>query len=285
MKFTKKARAASAEEAKTKQTTDAKQAEAVKNNTADDSMFASNLEPILSGLLGSWRLIPVEDTDSEACEILNKACGIDYLLCSKGNYKVYGVVSRVQYGKNYRIFVVPKDSTITTETIGSLSPHYTMQVYITDNKTTGLALVETKGLMDFIDRGLARENRTDYICSWDDMTGFGYKVIEYGSASSAPRWSGKVCCNGSPDIINSCKNRFRTYEFETDDIDTDEQEKLHETWRRIHEHYAEDRKEKPDTGSIICGICEITDILNMLEQLNQENYYLSRSKRGLSHNY
>ena len=253
--------------------TEEKQAEAVEKSTTDSIIWEANVEHILNTLLSDWRLIPVDGTDSKAGRILNKACGIDYLLCSNNISRVYSVACRVQYGKNYRTFVVPKDS----ETIGSFSPYYTMQVYVTDNKIAGLALVETKDLTDFIDRGLARERKADYVCRWDDLRAFGYEVKEYGTE---PLWSGKVCYNGSPEILNSYRERF-----ETDEQEADEHEKLHEAWRRIHEQYAEASKEKPDIDSIICGICEVTDILDMLEQLNQEDYYLLKRKRGLSHNY
>ena len=175
-------------------------AEAVQSDLKESRSWVKRAEPILSGLLNGWYLISVEGKDDEVSKILDLTCGIDYLLCSKETSNVYGVASRVQYGKNYRTFTVRKerDSGAKTEyakrhkamTAGSLSLYYTMQMYVDDKEISGLALVKTKDLMNFIDRGLADENITHedkigqakfYVCGWDVLRDAGYCVKEYSS--------------------------------------------------------------------------------------------------------
>ncbi|MBR0034821.1 MAG: hypothetical protein IJP54_04005, partial [Synergistaceae bacterium] len=71
------------------------------------SQWIKQAEPILSEMLSSWHLIPVEG-DDYASKVLEFTCGIDYLLICEGTPNVYGVASRIQSGKNYRTCTVPK---------------------------------------------------------------------------------------------------------------------------------------------------------------------------------
>ena len=156
------------------------------------------IKPILAKLLPDWRLLRVEGKDEEVCKMLDMSCGIDYLLCSVNSCQIYGVASRVQYNRNYRTFTVRKDreSGAITEYekrrqamyFGTISPKYTMQAYIENEDVSGLGLTKTADLMNFIHEGHAQELKTKadkigkaefYVCSWDKMKKYGYKVIEY----------------------------------------------------------------------------------------------------------
>lgn len=178
--------------------------ETVKKDMAESSKWALSAEPIVRGLLSDWHLVPVEGKDDTVSRILDTACGIDYLLCSPTAPNVYGVASRVQYGKNYRTFTVRKerDTGIETEygkrtksiTNGSISPYYTMQAYVKDGQIIGLAIVKTNDLMEYIERGFAdeaktREDKTGqakfFVCGWDDMRKAGYSVKEYRVVEAA----------------------------------------------------------------------------------------------------
>ena len=157
-----------------------------------------NALPIIQKLLSGWRVIPVEGQNNTVCQLLDTACGIDYLIYSEKYNRVYGLASRVQYGRNYRTFTVRKERESGAETeyskreasqnYGSLSPYYTMQMYIENGKVSGLGVVKTKDLLNFIEKGLADENKTGedkegqakfYVCGWDKLRKAGYLVKEY----------------------------------------------------------------------------------------------------------
>ena len=67
------------------------------------------IKPIIESFWPGWELIPVEGENNEICKLLDMSCGVDYLLYSQGFSFIYGVASRVQYGKNYRTFTVRKE--------------------------------------------------------------------------------------------------------------------------------------------------------------------------------
>lgn len=165
--------------------------EAVKN----DQKWMESTEPILNELLSDWQLIPVEGQANTVCRILNNACGINYLLFSKT--AVYGVISYVTYGENTRTFTVSIDNATFDD--NSLSPYYTMQVYVKDDKVIGLGLVKTEDLIDFLESGLALEREVEhvkyYACHWDDMNLAGYDVKEY--SLETPASEGKTVYHGT----------------------------------------------------------------------------------------
>lgn len=142
--------------------------------------WVEQAEPILSGLMNGWHLIPVGNMKDEVNKILNIDCGIDYLLYSEVTRDAYGVAVRVQFGKNYRTFTVPKERESGTKTAGLIFPYYTMQVYIDGERLIGLGLVKTVDLMSFIDRGFA-SNKTGkfHVCHFDDLRLAGYTVKEF----------------------------------------------------------------------------------------------------------
>ena len=260
-----------------------KQSEAVKSDMKESRKWIERAEPILSGLLSGWHLIPVEGKEDEVSRILDITCGIDYLLCSEDSSNVYGIASRVQYGKNYRTFTVRKERVSGAKTeyskrsdalnSGGLTPYYTMQVYIQDGNVNGLGLVKTKDLMNFIERGLALENKTGedktgqakfYVCNWDDMRAAGYTVKEYGCASG---WNGKVCYNGSPEFLNSCKD--------TSDVDigqSEERKKFHEAWHEAYQQYIADmfgrEIEDNEEDCVECNMREVCDICEAMSRLS-----------------
>ena len=129
-------------------------------------------------------------------------CGIDYLLCSKT--AVHGVTICVQHGKNDRTFIVSKESLENDD--GSLAPYYAMQIYVDDGKLSGLGLVKTKDLTDFIDEGFAFEKEEGqakfYVCHWDDLRLAGYEVKEYGELSAT---EGKVAYHGTKATLEDAK--------------------------------------------------------------------------------
>ena len=160
--------------------------------------YVEQAAPIVGLLMSGWELLPVEGQSNEVCRLLDMECGIDYLLYSKDLGQVYGLASRVQYGRNYRTFTVRKERESGAKTeykkrtdakdCGGLSPHYTMQAYVKDGEINGLALVKTEDLLNFIEKGLADEGRTGankdgqatfYICDWDKLREAGYTVKEY----------------------------------------------------------------------------------------------------------
>ncbi len=162
------------------------------------------IQPIVAQLWRGWKLLPVEGETNEVCKILDMSCGVDYLLYSEDFSFVYGVASRVQYGKNYRTFTVRKerDSKAVTEYEKRVSaihnkalyPKYTMQSYIVDENVIGLAIVKTADLIDFIGLGRADVMSTNidkigqaefYVCKWDLMKDYGYTVLEYGQGENS----------------------------------------------------------------------------------------------------
>ena len=173
------------------------------NATKDTDMrlsmkYVEQAAPIVGLLMSGWELVPVEGQTNEVCRVLDMECGIDYLLYSKYSGQVYGLASRVQYGRNYRTFTVRKEresgakteyrKRIEASTYGGLSPYYTMQAYVKDGEINGLALVKTEDLLKFIEKGLADEGKTGtnkdgqatfYICDWDKLREAGYAVKEY----------------------------------------------------------------------------------------------------------
>lgn len=165
--------------------------------------YVKQAAPIIGLLMSGWELIPVEGQANEVCRMLDMECGIDYLLYAKYSGQVYGLASRVQYGRNYRTFTVRKEresgakteykKRVASQDYGGLSPQYTMQAYVKDGEINGLALVKTEDLLKFIEKGLADEGKTGvnrdgqatfYICDWDKLREAGYAVKEYSQPDS-----------------------------------------------------------------------------------------------------
>ena len=153
---------------------------------SQNTNWIEKVEPILSGLMSGWQLVPLEKRKDEVSRILNMECGVNYLLCSEDTHEVYGVAGRVQYGKNYRTFTVPKESKRVSQAAGVINAYYTIQVYIDDGKIIGLGVVKTADLMDFIDSGYAMklsEEKTGHskyhVCHFDDLRLAGYTVKEF----------------------------------------------------------------------------------------------------------
>ena len=174
-------------------------AETMKKDMTESGKWVLSAEPIVRGLLSDWHLVPVKGKDDTVSRILDTACGIDYLLCSPTAPNVYGVASRVQYGKNYRTFTVRKERERAKSIAhGGINPYYTMQAYVEDGEISGLAIVKTHDLMEYIERGFADQTKTRedkagqakfYVCGWDDMRKAGYSVKEYRLVENVPEES------------------------------------------------------------------------------------------------
>lgn len=159
----------------------------------------SKIAPIIETLRPGWKVYPVEGEGSELSKILDVNCGIDYLMCSEKSDLVYGIASRVQYGENYRTFTVRKaretsakteyDKRKTSITLNGIYPEYTMQAYVLEDKVRGLGVIKTKDLIEAIDlKQYSKVLKTHddkigqaefYVCNWDVLKYFGYKVFEY----------------------------------------------------------------------------------------------------------
>lgn len=156
------------------------------------------IKPIIASFWPNWKLMPVEGENNEICKLLDMSCGVDYLLYSQGFSFIYGVASRVQYGKNYRTFTVRKERENGTLTEfakrdiaiskGAIFPCYCMQAYIIDGDIASFAIAKTADLINFIKGGHAEVKKTNsdkigqaefYACEWDVMKCCGYTVLEY----------------------------------------------------------------------------------------------------------
>lgn len=188
--------------------------------------------PIINELLAGWKLIPVAGQQDEACNALDKTCGIDYLLTN--DEQVYGVSSKVQYGKNYRTFTLSKgayEKRSEALSSGSVLPHFTMQGYVNGGEIIGLAIVETEDLLDFIERRLAEERGRFYVCNWDAMNAAGYDVREYNSVQEKGHNAAASFVRVEPQEDNPEK-------------------KLHEMWHEAYQRYlAEQDAEVAGTSS------------------------------------
>ena len=94
---------------------------------------------------------------------------------------------------------MPKEYDNVTNVPGTISPYYTMQVYIDDGRIIGLGLVKTADLKSFIDSGYAMDIKTREgkfsVCHWDDLRLAGYTVKECRVGQSVPE--GKKAYHGA----------------------------------------------------------------------------------------
>lgn len=189
--------------------------------------------PIINELLAGWKLIPVAGQQNEACNALEKYCGIDYLLTN--DEQVYGLSSKVQYGKNYRTFTLSKSEYAKRNEASDtrcMLPDYTMQGYVNNGEIIGLAMVETEALLNFIERRLAEERGKFYVCGWDKLRDAGYDVREYNSEQE----------DGKAEALSP---------------DTQEKVKWHEAYQR---NLAEQHEEEN------CAECDMREVCNTLEK-------------------
>ena len=167
--------------------------------------YVEKARPIIQNLLPGWTISVVEgNDDNEICALLDMNCGIDYLLHRSS--LVFGLASRVQYGKNWRTFTIRqmRETAVKTEyekrksaiAVGGIVPKYDMQMYVDRDKEEilGLAIAKTADIIEFIERGYAEEKFTGinqvgrakfYVCDWDRMKDLGYKVLEYDDKTDA----------------------------------------------------------------------------------------------------
>ena len=190
--------------------------------------------PILNELLAGWKLIPVVLEPNDTCIVLEKSCGIDYLLTN--NEQVYGLRSKVQYDKNYRTFTVSKNEyakhSASFES-SSLRPYYTMQVYLDGSEIIGLGLITTADLLSFIKRGLAEERGKFYVCSWDALKSAGYDVREYSAQEKE---------HDTADIRNFVRleQPLGSKQWNEEEQET-VAKKLHEAWHEAYQQYLEEQ--------------------------------------------
>ena len=173
----------------------------VNNDMQRSMLYVEKARPIIQKLLPGWTLSVVEGiSDNKICTLLDLDCGIDYLLHRESF--VFGLASRVQYGKNWRTFTIRKMRESATKTeyekrksaiaVEGIIPKYDMQLYVDSNneEILGLAIAKTKDLIEFIECGYAEEKATGmdkigqakfYICSWDKLKELGYTVLEYNA--------------------------------------------------------------------------------------------------------
>lgn len=145
----------------------------------------------------SGKLIVIEGkTDDELAEMFDQCASIDIIRQSEKGLE--GVASRIQFGHNWRTFTVrfKRDSGAHTEyeklvyayKNRLMCPKFTYQAYIENDALSGLAVVETASLLDYIEKHKPKVRHTGadqsgqasfYICPWDDIRTKGYKILEY----------------------------------------------------------------------------------------------------------
>ena len=210
--------------------------------------------PIINELLAGWKLIPASELENEACNVLGKYCGIDYLLTN--DEQVYGLSSKVLYGKNYRTFTVSKNEYAKRSAAfesSSLRPYYTMQGYFDGNKIIGLGLIKTVDLLSFIKKGLAEERGKSYVCNWDVMKSAGYDVREY---------SAQVKGHDTADIGSF----VRLEPLGSKQRDEEKQEtvakKWHEAWHEAYQQYLEEQHDEEN-----CAECDAREVCEGLSAI------------------
>ena len=154
------------------------------------------VRPVIGRFI-SGRLIVIEGkTDNELAEMFDQCASIDIIRQSEKGLE--GVASRIQFGHNWRTFTVryKRDSGSRTEyeklvyayKNRLMCPKFTYQAYIENDALSGLAVVETASLLDYIEKHKPKVRHTGadqngqasfYICPWDDIRTKGYKILEY----------------------------------------------------------------------------------------------------------
>lgn len=117
-------------------------------------IFASVVWPRIRWSLGGGEYVSVERRDSPLCNLLDVAAGIDGFQVHDG--QVYGISSRVQYGKSYDTFTIRsyRPGGVMTELnkrlrsirSGSLYPYWTIQAYVDGDKLLSFCAARTTEL-------------------------------------------------------------------------------------------------------------------------------------------
>ena len=214
--------------------------------------------PIINELLAGWKLIPVALEPNDTCRVLEKSCGIDYLLTN--DEQVYGVKSKVQYGKNYRTFTVSKNEYAKRSAAfesSSLRPYYTMQGYLDGNKIIGLGLITTADLLSFIKRGLAEERGKFYVCSWDALKSAGYEVREYSAQEKG---------HDTADIESFVRLEPLGSKQGNEDKQETVAKKWHEAWHEAYQQYLAEQQHEENCEEN-CAECAMREVCEGLSAI------------------
>ena len=150
----------------------------------------------------TFEIYSVEGDNSNACTVLDKDCGIDYIL--KINNVFYTAAWRSIFVKKgeqiFSTFTLRKNRESGKKTEydkrkeaienGSLYPHFHIQAHVDDEtkKVLRLGIVKTKDLMNYIDTynpKLVINNRDQkgqtsfYSIEWSDMRDKNYNLTTY----------------------------------------------------------------------------------------------------------
>jgi len=162
-------------------------------------MFQQVIWPMIANDIGGGELLRMENRpDVELARLLDIRAGIDGWQIRNDGMR--GIAARVQTDREYRTFTVRKsrDSGSLTEyakrceaiygNAGLLYPELTVQAYrVVNNEglVYSAGVTRTKDLFDFIQLGLAGEQRTVnrgaanfYYAEWDAMTKAGFAVLQ-----------------------------------------------------------------------------------------------------------
>lgn len=182
---------------------------AVKADMRKSMRFVRIAQPIIQKLMGGGQMMAVEGDENEVCRMLDMTCGTDYFHVFREKGLVWGVASRIQdYDprkghKPFNTFTIRKarasgaateyEKRVYAIKSRGVYPFLTMQAYVNtqSGEVQSLALCKTTDLMDYVERGFARERHTGaeqrgqaafFYASWDDMARRGYKVLRFDAA-------------------------------------------------------------------------------------------------------
>jgi hypothetical protein len=152
-----------------------------KDLTKANKYFVELIQPVMEKIFKAKFDIVETRADIVLCKKLDQNSGID-LFCDNAN-GMRGMGLRVQNGKSFGTFTIRKerDSGAKTEyekrkfaiKNDYLYPHLTLQAYIDNNKIEDFAVAKTKDIIQMIDSGFCKSNRTTnasfYIVKWIDL--------------------------------------------------------------------------------------------------------------------
>lgn len=174
---------------------------AVKDDLKKSAEYVKRYEYTILKLLNASKLIACENKDDEVAKLLDRSCGIDYILVSEDGHTSRGLACRLQedrFNEKYRTFTVrrSRDSGVETEYKkkkkaiegGGLYPSLTLQGYIdTENdRIDRLAVVRTEELIDYCEndrpdiRHTGRGNvgqASFYVVDWDRYRASGRWIL------------------------------------------------------------------------------------------------------------
>ncbi len=144
-------------------------------------------------LVGRLELIEAA-TEERVAKLLDTLTGMDSWLIEDGK-GIVGLASRVQWGTStWDSFTVRKERLTGSQTEFAkrrialksdgkyLYPYYTCQAYISERRIgeiLSLGIAKTKDIFEFIEKGLATENKSDnpfFVIAWGDFKTSNYEI-------------------------------------------------------------------------------------------------------------